>query len=421
MSFYPVVKIPSKLDEISRLHPPTPQKPAAPILPQRIANLPEPPQEVEIKEPTSTNEGVGCFGFILAACVMIFFIQIAGETYNGGIMMVAIILGLIGLWGVNGTSKENQKSYEKYIEEKKEYPNRIKLAKEKFILEQQHYEEQIALMEKNYYDQLELYKSYEYPLFLENLKVYEQESRLIKDEDYIKEFRKTKRKDFFRTSLKPHLEMSSTNAKKGVSENYFLTFLADTFGSKILCGYSLSIDPTLSFVPDFTIFDKELGYHIDIEIDEPYIGKNGKPIHFLESNYDKWRDFYFMNSNWVVIRFAEEQIIRYPEICCDFIANVINEICQSLSYIESKNLNLPKVKRWTKEEAHEMAFNRYRNTYLFKELAESLLREDQYIPNSILEKKEIPPQKQIVEEKKVIQPPYQNKTDKSRDQDDLPF
>lgn len=416
MAFYPVVKIPSRIEEFKNLTPTLATRPKEPQVPQRVTNLPAPPNLIEVKEPTYTKSGAGCFGYVLAAGILAFFFLIASESYNGGVMMIAVILGLIGLWGVNASSNEDQNAYNQYIKNKNEYPKLVQQAKEKYDLELIQYERKLDQLEKNYQDRLEIYKSYEYPMFLENLSAYEREKSLITSSTYLQEFRVQARRNFFHSISKPQSPINSNATKKGMSEDYFLPFLKKKFGDKIFQACSLMIDPTLQFVPDFVLYDKQLGYCIDIEIDEPYIGKNGKPIHFIESTYDQKRDFYFINSGWVVIRFAEQQIMKHPNLCCNYIAGIVNEICSDLVKIEyDNNLMLPQVKRWSKEEAHEMAFNRFRNTYLTKELIENLPKEDQNVPDTIEEKTNKPlPQKTKIEEKRETKISWD-------DIDDLPF
>ena len=115
------------------------------------------------------------------------------------------------------------------------------------------------------------------------------------------------------------------------------------------------------------MFDKELNLYIDIEIDEPYIGNDGTPIHFLKGN-DEERDTFFTRKNWLVIRFAESQIVENPLACCELISNVVLNLKKCVIEDFSSQSKIQVVKSWTYEEAHKLAFVKYRNKYLPQEL-----------------------------------------------------
>lgn len=106
---------------------------------------------------------------------------------------------------------------------------------------------------------------------------------------------------------------------------------------------------------------------IDIEIDEPYIGNDGTPIHFLKGN-DEERDTFFTRKNWLVIRFAESQIIENPSACCELISDVVQNLKRCVIEDFSLQSKIKVVASWTSEEAHKLAFVKYRNKYLPHEL-----------------------------------------------------
>lgn len=87
-------------------------------------------------------------------------------------------------------------------------------------------------------------------------------------------------------------------------------------------------------------------------------------MHFKDS-YDISRDHYFNKNGWVVIRFAEEQIVKQPESCITFIAKVVDDMLES-EFVKrtSEALNLTTVAEWTYAEAEKMAANFYRESYL---------------------------------------------------------
>jgi hypothetical protein len=159
-------------------------------------------------------------------------------------------------------------------------------------------------------------------------------------------------------SLKSFISTSRAkeNIIRGKSELDFLPFLIKKFGRNIHAdlipnkGYS-------PFRPDFVFVDDKTGLHIDIEIDEPYSLTEKLPIHYIGSNDDE-RNSYFLNLNWAVVRFTENQIKNFPEQCCDIIASVIESL---LNKNKSILLTIPEENRWTYEEALLMQHNQTRN------------------------------------------------------------
>ncbi len=154
-------------------------------------------------------------------------------------------------------------------------------------------------------------------------------------------------------------ERSSEKAKKGKSELFFLEHLLMHFpDGEIKANMSVGefIPP---YYPDFVYSCSDTNLHIDIEIDEPYTLDEKEPIHFVD-NRDSKRNLYFLDSNWVVIRFCEEQIVNFPEECCLFIKDLISFIKnpEDVKIIES---NVPQIKCWSYEEA---LLKGYKNTRL---------------------------------------------------------
>ncbi len=86
----------------------------------------------------------------------------------------------------------------------------------------------------------------------------------------------------------------------------------------------------------------------------------------MELETQEIRDDFFVDCLWIVIRFSEEQVVRYPESCCKEVAKVIFKLTGNLSVLSSlKDENdLKPIQRWTEEEAIIMADNNYRDNYL---------------------------------------------------------
>lgn len=151
---------------------------------------------------------------------------------------------------------------------------------------------------------------------------------------------------------------------KGISEKYFHYKLLSNFKKKIKRNFLLNFDGAKNdYEPDFTFVDDQYGLFLDIEIDEPYSGISRQPMHF-EGSYDLDRDSYFNRNGWIVIRIAEEQVVKYPEICCHYIAKVVNSIIPDYSYDDHLAEQLTPIKQWTYEEAIQIARANYRESYL---------------------------------------------------------
>jgi hypothetical protein len=151
----------------------------------------------------------------------------------------------------------------------------------------------------------------------------------------------------------------------GVSEADFKILLLESFGNKVLSQHFLVFEGARhDYEPDFIFKEVSKGLLIDIEIDEPYSGRSRKPMHYLNCS-DVDRDHYFNKSGWVVIRFAEEQVVRNPYGCIKYIAGVIDSLIQtnySKSIGDTPDLNT--VRKWTFDEAVAMADSFYREQYL---------------------------------------------------------
>jgi hypothetical protein len=154
-------------------------------------------------------------------------------------------------------------------------------------------------------------------------------------------------------------------APVGVAEDDFLIKLQQYF--QVHTGQQFAIpDTELCYTPDFLIVHPPTGLTIDVECDEPYEGKTLTPHHCLDDGKDARRDRFFLDGNIAVIRFAEEQIVRYPDSCCQLIAEVIAEIAGDTGALDrfSSLPKLPPQPRWHRRQAQRMAKTHYRREYL---------------------------------------------------------
>lgn len=172
-------------------------------------------------------------------------------------------------------------------------------------------------------------------------------------------------------AIKPLLDKAT--AQEGATESFFLSRLKEFLPSLYTVqGVPFAIPGSkLRYSCDFIAVHPETGIAADIEIDEPYVGTNnryGKPHHCFDCNRDNNRNQFFIQGNWIVIRFAEEQIALQPAACCKLIARVFAEVIGD-SKITAPLKTFPDllpVKQWNTKTATAMARDNYRQTYLSK-------------------------------------------------------
>ncbi|MCC3588825.1 hypothetical protein [Microcoleus sp. PH2017_30_WIL_O_A] len=172
-------------------------------------------------------------------------------------------------------------------------------------------------------------------------------------------------------AIKPLLEKAT--AQEGATESFFLSRLKEFLPSLYTVqGVPFAIPGSkLRYSCDFMAVHPETGIAADIEIDEPYVGTNnryGKPHHCFDCNRDNNRNQFFVQGNWIVIRFAEEQIALQPAACCKLIARIFAEVIGDPKIAEPLKTfpDLLPVKQWNTKTATAMARHNYRQTYLSK-------------------------------------------------------
>lgn len=140
-----------------------------------------------------------------------------------------------------------------------------------------------------------------------------------------------------------------SDAPIGASEIVFKQVLERHFPGRVQTQLRFPIDGTdYSYSIDFAILFDEIGLAIDCEIDEPYAYNSRKPTHCVDQPQDSQRNSFFLEGNWIVIRFGEEQVVRYPESCCKQIASAIALI--GIKRYQKKFQDVPAVPRmrqWT--------------------------------------------------------------------------
>jgi hypothetical protein len=114
------------------------------------------------------------------------------------------------------------------------------------------------------------------------------------------------------------------------------------------------------YYPDF-IYSDATGLRIDIEVDEPYVWTTGEPRHCL--GQDEARNAFFLQQQWLVLRFTEEQVARYPMACCQQLADLIYHVTGQHYAPRSYRERLAPQPQWDWAEAKRLAAVESRKSY----------------------------------------------------------
>ena len=68
--------------------------------------------------------------------------------------------------------------------------------------------------------------------------------------------------------------------------------------------------------------------------------------------------------NWIIIRFAEEQIVNNANECCDLISKVVSIFEMLNEFNPTLSHKIPIVKKWDYISVTNLINNRYRESYL---------------------------------------------------------
>ena len=161
--------------------------------------------------------------------------------------------------------------------------------------------------------------------------------------------------------------------RRGYAEEQFEIVLRNYLtNTSVIPDAALFISENCQYEPDIAIIYKnDCQINIDIEIDEPYSGYDHQPIHIANCAADQYRDQVFISAGWIVIRFAEEQVVKAPLRCVLAIARVLQAIdCQYVinkklqAQIDKSEEDLKLIPKWSYEDAMAMASSNYREKYL---------------------------------------------------------
>lgn len=344
---YPKVLFSYELLDIITSRPNLLKKPEKPVLPQKqIFKKPE-----EISEET-----MGCFGYgFIAMLISGFGILLfnAGLTIGGYLVPIGGLMMTYYIFGWETIKEKREKKKDLYLNDLREYEdNKIKS-------ESEYKNKLIEYNNKN--------ESYD-----NDCKRVENRNVIMESENFLLPFRMKKINSYLLKSEKPRQFRGPL--QKSITHTFFKNHLHNRFSHHLFNNlYFKNYDyENLLYITDYVLYDIEMNLYINIEVDEPYIGIDGTPIHFEKSN-DGERDDFFLSKNWIVIRFAEIQIIQNPNVCCDIVEEVITNLKSGFLKDDlSDNHEIQTVKNWSKEDAHRLAFQKYRNTYLPLDLQQNI-------------------------------------------------
>ena len=326
--YYPYIQLPRTIE----LHlsgpvlPPKPKNITAPILPQKPnePSLPKVPKKVMEKLEAALSTGAG----IIALVAII-------------IAELPWFLIIAGMAGVTALAKFAYDSFE--YEKRMDDYKRSKLPK---------YEKELA----EYSTKLENWENRCHKLNNE----YQQKKQEaeLKYREQIETITRAwkKGKTSFPGQLDCHPLNEYSDSKKGRNDD----LLRSRLENRISLVQSLEIEllpenkglsiPDFDFpyTPDIAIKvkNKDKTLFLDIENDEPWHIKDGERyvIHDVENKKHEKRDIFFIEKDWIVIRFSEQQIVKETDKCVDFILDIVQNIFQP-GY---SNIRSPREhKRWS--------------------------------------------------------------------------
>lgn len=110
------------------------------------------------------------------------------------------------------------------------------------------------------------------------------------------------------------------------------------------------------------------GLGINIEIDTPYETNSKEPTNCCDSNDNLDHNNYFLGNGWIIVRFTEKQVATNPQGCSGVLAELIIELTQDRSVLETAlaKKGLKRYPQWSFAESKLMAKEGYRDKYLSK-------------------------------------------------------
>lgn len=340
--YYPELYISSDIQSILNKTPLLPQEPVAPQKP------------IEPKNPGEYDRGGnrGCAVVLVVVFIILFIVAITDSDVKFKLVLgsvVGILLAFL-MFKIEAWEKDSHNlKKEEYKDALRQYPYLF-----------QKYEKELAEYAKK-------------------KQIYDTQKTILLSTNNIAKYRANMIRYYLSQSyVVPSFSGcdDSDIVKRGASENFFIEQLEVSTQWKIFTGKKVPVG-TKFFYPDIII--EANGIFIDIEIDEPYIGSDGTPIHYMENvifgkSIDRDRNDYMTKHGWVVIRFSEEQIFLHTNQCIEYIDNVVNSLLEGTKYIETSKQFMKE--KWDINQSHKMAYKRFRKTYVPREYASNIDKED---------------------------------------------
>lgn len=158
----------------------------------------------------------------------------------------------------------------------------------------------------------------------------------------------------------------TSTAQVGVSEERFLAHMQKMLPGRISFGHVyLPQGYNHAYSADMEII-LPCGLVVQVEIDEPYVGKTREPHHCWDNDKDTKRDNFFTGIGWVIIRFSEKQVVTDPDGCCGAITKLIMELTQDTKLTKVAELadKLKPDPQWSAQQSQMMEKLKTREKYL---------------------------------------------------------
>ena len=166
--------------------------------------------------------------------------------------------------------------------------------------------------------------------------------------------------------IKDSTILNDNEIKKGVSEEFFYKILNKYSNYKVYKSLKYGF-----YFPDIVIVKDNL--IAVLEIDEPYSFENKEPIHY--DDMDENRDMFFVDNGFLVIRFAENQILSEPLKCVKILDDIYDMVLNFGEYSNLKTINEIELPSWSYQTGFDLAYNNSRDNILnqIKKLNKELL------------------------------------------------
>ncbi len=158
---------------------------------------------------------------------------------------------------------------------------------------------------------------------------------------------------------------SNENTRVGACEKEFELILKRHFGMCVFSQQELVVPKhERPYSADFLVVEPITNLHVDLEIDEPFAFGTREPIHCV--GMDDYRNKCFLEANWIVLRFAEEQIVSQPLRCSRVLANVLYKYTANETWRELfKDVEkITPIYQWTDRKSKKLSRQEYRRKYL---------------------------------------------------------